>query len=128
MVSSRRQPARALMILGTASHVGKSIIAAGMCRALVNRGWRVAPFKAQNMSLNAAVTASGGEIGRAQALQAEACGLPSCVEMNPILLKPESHTGSQVVVLGRVWGRMSASEYFARRTRELWPIVRRSYR
>jgi adenosylcobyric acid synthase len=120
--------ARGLMVLGTASHVGKSIIAAGLCRALVKRGWRVAPFKAQNMSLNAAVTPAGGEIGRAQALQADACNLPARVEMNPVLLKPESHTGSQVVVLGRVWGRMSASEYFARRTRDLWPIIRRSYK
>jgi adenosylcobyric acid synthase len=118
---------KALMVLGTASHVGKSIITAGMCRALVKRGWRVAPFKAQNMSLNAAVTPSGGEIGRAQALQAEACGLPASVAMNPVLLKPESRTGSQVVVLGRVWGRMSVSEYFARRTRELWPTIQRSY-
>jgi adenosylcobyric acid synthase len=115
------------MVLGTASYVGKSIIAAGLCRALVTRGWRVAPFKAQNMSLNAAVTPDGGEIGRAQALQADACGLPASVDMNPVLLKPESLTGSQVVVLGRVWGRMSASQYFARRARDLWPTIRRSY-
>jgi adenosylcobyric acid synthase len=126
MVNQKRN-ARGLMVLGTASHVGKSIIAAGLCRALLNRGWRVAPFKAQNMSLNAAVTPAGGEIGRAQALQAEACGLPATVDMNPVLLKPESYTGSQVVVLGRVWGRVSAVEYFAGRTRDLWPTVQRSY-
>ncbi len=118
--------ARALAVLGTGSDVGKSIIAAGICRLLHRKGVRVAPFKAQNMSLNSFVTPDGGEIGRAQALQAEACGLPPHVDMNPILLKPESDQCSQVIVQGTVWGRNSARSYFDR-SKELFGIVRASY-
>src|SRR3954447_25602041 len=103
--------ARALMFQGTGSDVGKSLIVAGLCRALSNRGMRVRPFKPQNMSNNAAVTADGGEIGRAQALQARACRVPASVDMNPVLLKPQSEVGAQVVVLGRVAGNASAREF-----------------
>jgi adenosylcobyric acid synthase len=104
---------RALFIGGTGSDVGKSVIAAGLCRLLHRQGVRVAPFKAQNMALNSAVTPQGGEIGRAQALQAVACGLEPHVDMNPILLKPNSDTGSQVIVAGRPVGNMSVTEYHA---------------
>jgi adenosylcobyric acid synthase len=103
--------ARALMFQGTGSDVGKSLIVAGLCRALTRRGLRVRPFKPQNMSNNAAVTADGGEIGRAQALQALACGVEPSVHMNPVLLKPQSETGSQVVVQGQVVGAASARDY-----------------
>src|SRR5258708_5588619 len=118
----------ALMILGTASHVGKSILTAGLGRVLTEEGYRVAPFKAQNMSLNSAATPDGGEIGRAQALQAEACRVIPCVEMNPILLKPSSDTTSQIVLLGRVWGQLTASDYHQRRVEDLFPSVLESYR
>src|ERR1700727_3170694 len=102
---------RALMIQGTGSDVGKSLIVAGLARAFTRRGLRVLPFKPQNMSNNAAVTADGGEIGRAQALQALACGVPASVHMNPVLLKPQSETGAQIVVQGRVRGNARAREY-----------------
>lgn len=118
--------ARALAVLGTGSDVGKSLITAGICRLLHRTGVRVAPFKAQNMSLNSFVTPDGGEIGRAQALQAEACGIPPHVDMNPILLKPESDNCSQVVVLGKVFGKREASAYFDGR-RGLWPVVEECY-
>src|SRR6266849_2065714 len=94
--------ARALMLQGTGSDVGKSLLVAGLARAYCNRGLSVRPFKPQNMSNNAAVTADGGEIGRAQALQARAARVPASVHMNPILLKPQSEVGSQVVVQGHV--------------------------
>src|SRR6266513_1383845 len=90
------------MFQGTASDVGKSLIVAGMARALANRGFKVRPFKPQNMSNNAAVTVDGGEIGRAQALQARAARVPPSTHMNPVLLKPQSEVGAQVVVNGRV--------------------------
>jgi adenosylcobyric acid synthase len=102
---------RALMFVGTASDVGKSVLTAGFCRILKNRGLAVAPFKAQNMALNSAVTPSGGEIGRAQAVQAQACGIPPQTDMNPVLLKPNSDTGSQIIVQGKVVGNMSVTEY-----------------
>lgn len=118
--------ARALAVLGTGSDVGKSLITAGICRLLHRMGVRVAPFKAQNMSLNSFVTPEGGEIGRAQALQAEACRIPPHVDMNPILLKPESENCSQVVVRGRVWSKQGAEAYFDQRP-QLWSIVKDSY-
>src|SRR5437868_3719138 len=100
-----------LFIGGTASHVGKSWFTTAFCRLLRNRGKRVAPFKAQNMSNNSYPCIEGGEIGRAQATQAEACGLPAMADMNPVLLKPNSTTGSQVVVQGRVWANIEALDY-----------------
>jgi adenosylcobyric acid synthase len=104
---------KAIMIQGTGSDVGKSLVVAGLCRAFMRRGLRVRPFKPQNMSNNAAVTADGGEIGRAQAVQARACGVPPTVHMNPVLLKPQSGTGSQIVVQGRVAGQAEAEAYQA---------------
>ena len=103
--------AKVLMFQGTGSDVGKSVIVAGLCRALSNRGMRVRPFKPQNMSNNAAVTADGGEIGRAQALQARACRVAASVHMNPVLLKPQSEIGAQVVVQGKVTGNATARDF-----------------
>jgi adenosylcobyric acid synthase len=103
--------ARAIMLQGTGSDVGKSLLVAGLARAFANRGLRVRPFKPQNMSNNAAVTVDGGEIGRAQALQARAARVQPSVHMNPVLLKPQSETGSQVVVQGRVVGNAKGREY-----------------
>lgn len=120
--------ARAIMMLGTASHVGKSILTVALCRILANEGFRVAPFKAQNMSLNSAATPDGREIGRAQALQAEACRVAPTASMNPILIKPSCDTASQVVLLGRVWGQVTAADYHRRRVEELFPIVVDAYR
>lgn len=107
---------RALMFQGTGSDVGKTVLVAGLCRALKNRGMKVAPFKPQNMSNNAAVAKADegeGEIGRGQWLQALACGVEPTVHMNPVLLKPQSQIGSQVVVQGKVWGSAKAREYLA---------------
>ncbi|MGH7825291.1 MAG: cobyric acid synthase, partial [Candidatus Binatia bacterium] len=118
----------ALMILGTASHVGKSILTAGLGRIFSEDGYRVAPFKAQNMSLNSAATPEGGEIGRAQALQAEACRAIPCVEMNPILLKPSTDIGAQVILLGKIWGQLTASDYHTQRVEQLLPQVLDAYK
>src|ERR1700731_4892450 len=104
-------PARALMFQGTGSDVGKSLIVAGLARALALRGIKVRPFKPQNMSNNAAVTADGGEIGRAQALQARAARVAASVHMNPVLLKPQSEIGAQVVVQGKVYATARAADY-----------------
>ncbi|RII25365.1 MAG: cobyric acid synthase CobQ [Geobacter sp.] len=104
---------KALMICGTGSDVGKSVLTAGICRILKRRGLTVAPFKSQNMALNSAVTPEGGEIGRAQAVQAAACCLAPHTDMNPVLLKPNSDTGSQVIIQGKVVGTMSVREYNA---------------
>ncbi|MDT7043790.1 cobyric acid synthase [Candidatus Nitronereus thalassa] len=117
---------KALAILGTASDVGKSLVCAGLGRLLHRKGCDVAPFKSQNMSLNSYVTVEGGEMGRAQVLQAQACGVVPHVDMNPILLKPEADHRSQVVVQGKVWGRHDAQEYFGCRP-ELFRFVRESY-
>ncbi len=108
---------RALMFQGSGSDVGKSLIVVGLCRAFARRGLRVRPFKPQNMSNNAAVTAEGGEIGRAQALQARACGVAPSVHMNPVLLKPQSEIGAQIVVQGRVFGAAKAPDYPALKPR-----------
>src|SRR5579859_697885 len=104
-------PTKALMIQGTGSDVGKSLLVAGLCRAFVRRGLKVAPFKPQNMSNNAAVAADGGEIGRAQALQAKAAGLALSHHMNPVLLKPQSDRGAQIVVQGKVLTSSDAADY-----------------
>lgn len=117
---------KAIMIQGTGSDVGKSLLVAGLARAFANRGLRVRPFKAQNMSNNAAVTPDGGEIGRAQALQARAARVPASVHMNPVLLKPESETGAQVVVQGRVAGTTQALAYRGLAAR-LMPSVLESF-
>src|SRR5215510_11325018 len=101
------------MFQGTGSDVGKSLIVAGLARAFANRGLAVRPFKPQNMSNNAAVAADGGEIGRAQALQARAARVPASVHMNPVLLKPQSEIGAQVVVQGRVTATAKAAAYQA---------------
>ena len=103
--------AKALMILGTHSNAGKSLLAAAFCRILARKGVRVAPFKAQNMSNNAGVTPEGGEMGRAQIVQAEAAGIYAHTDMNPVLLKPEGNGGSQVVLNGEVAGRIGAENW-----------------
>ncbi len=119
--------AKNLMIQGTMSNVGKSLLTAGLCRLFRQDGYRVAPFKSQNMALNSFVTADGGEMGRAQAVQAEAAGIAPDVRMNPILLKPTTDQGSQVLVGGQVLGHLSAREYH-RRKKELLPAVLEAYR
>src|SRR5882724_13486720 len=118
------QRAPCLMVQGTGSGVGKSLLTAALCRLFARAGYRVTPFKAQNMALNAAV-ADGGEIGRAQAAQAEAAGVEPSVDMNPILLKPESDHRSQVVVRGQAIARVSFAEYRARQP-ALAPILAES--
>src|SRR3712207_4902676 len=117
--------ARVLMVQGSASSVGKSLLVAGLCRLFRQDGVRVAPFKAQNMSNNAAVTPEGGEIGRAQAAQAEAAGVAPAADMNPILLKPEADRRSQVVLRGRPAFTLHAGEFLTRKL-ELWPYVTES--
>ncbi|MGB3278273.1 MAG: cobyric acid synthase, partial [Pseudorhodobacter sp.] len=114
---------RALMIQGAGSNVGKSLLVAGLCRAAALRGLNVRPFKPQNMSNNAAVTADGGEIGRAQALQAMACRVEPIVDMNPVLLKPETDVGSQVIVQGRRVATVKAREYAALKPSLMAPVL-----
>src|SRR5262245_19122149 len=114
------------MFQGTGSDVGKSLIVAGLARAYAKRGLRVRPFKPQNMSNNAAVAADGGEIGRAQALQARAAGVRPSVHMNPVLLKPQSNVGSQIVVQGKVFGTAKAAEYMGMKAK-LLPRVLESF-
>jgi adenosylcobyric acid synthase len=119
--------AKAVMIQGTGSGAGKSLIAAALCRIFSDKGMRVAPFKAQNMALNSFITAEGGEIGRAQALQAEAARVQPTVDMNPILLKASGDMGSQVVIGGKAYRHMKATEYYAFRA-EAWKAVTSAYR
>lgn len=109
--------ARPIMIQGTMSNAGKSLLAAGLCRIFAQDGYRVAPFKSQNMALNSYITADGLEMGRAQAVQAEAAGIEPSADMNPILLKPTTDVGSQVIVNGTSIGNMRARDYFAYKRR-----------
>jgi adenosylcobyric acid synthase len=120
-----RKRMKAISVLGTSSNSGKSWMATALCAWLRRKGLRVAPFKAQNMSNNSAVTPDGGEIGRAQAVQAEACGLAPSVRMNPILLKPSGKSGSQLVRLGKAEGHIHAADYY-KRIEDLWPSVTES--
>ena len=119
---------KAVMIQGAGSNVGKSLLVAGLCRAARRRGLSVAPFKPQNMSNNAAVTVDGGEIGRAQALQARAAGLPPVTDMNPVLLKPESETGAQVIVQGRRLATVRARDYAALKPGLMAPVLQSFHR
>ncbi len=118
--------AKNIMIQGTMSNAGKSLLCAGLCRILRQDGYRVAPFKSQNMALNSFITKAGGEMGRAQVVQAEAAGIEPDVRMNPILLKPTTDVGSQVIVAGQVQGNMRAMEYY-RRKREYIPAILEAY-
>ena len=118
--------ANAIMIQGTASNAGKSLLAAGLCRIFAQDGYKVAPFKSQNMALNSAITPDGFEMGRAQVMQAEAAGVEPSVRMNPILLKPSSDTGSQLIVNGEVRGQYRAAEYFKMK-KSLVPEILRAY-
>jgi adenosylcobyric acid synthase len=113
----------ALMIQATGSNAGKSTIVAGLARALVRRGLKVAPFKPQNMSNNAAVAVEGGEIGRAQAVQARAARVPPSVHMNPVLLKPETDSGAQIIVQGKRWGNLPATNYLEKKAKLLPPVL-----
>ena len=115
--------ARAIMIQGAGSNVGKSLLVAGLCRAARLRGMTVRPFKPQNMSNNAAVTVDGGEIGRAQALQAWAAGVEPVTDMNPVLLKPESERGAQVIVQGQRWQTVRAADYANVKPKLMAPVL-----
>ena len=119
--------AKSIMIQGTMSNAGKSLLCAGLCRIFRQDGYRVAPFKSQNMALNSFITADGGEMGRAQVVQAEAAGIPPDVRMNPILLKPTTDVGSQVIVNGKVLGNIRAKDYYKRKI-EFVPDIMEAYR
>jgi adenosylcobyric acid synthase len=121
----RIMPAKFLMVQGTSSSAGKSLLVTALCRIFARQGIRVAPFKAQNMSNNAAVCPDGAEIGRAQAVQAAAAGVEPRAEMNPILIKPEGDSRSQVVVMGRAWKTLSAGEYYQHKA-DLWDAITRA--
>lgn len=118
--------AKSLMIQGTMSSAGKSFVTAGLCRVFAQDGYRTAPFKSQNMALNSYITSEGLEMGRAQVMQAEAAGVEPQVRMNPILLKPTSHTGSQVIIMGESAGNMDAASYY-RKKASLMPVVKQAY-
>ncbi len=119
---------KASMVVGTTSHAGKSVITSALCRILSRRGWRVSPFKGQNMALNAYVTPTGGEIGYAQAVQAWAAGVVPCVEMNPILLKPQGDMTSQVILMGKAVGKVNASDYYEQYFVPGWQAIEESLR
>ncbi|MGC1393713.1 MAG: cobyric acid synthase CobQ, partial [Coleofasciculaceae cyanobacterium] len=119
---------KAIMVVGTTSHAGKSLIATALCRILSRRGWRVTPFKGQNMALNSYVTPNGGEIGHAQAVQAWAAGVMPCVEMNPILLKPQGDMTSQVILMGKAVGKVGAAEYYEQYFDKGWQAIEESLR
>lgn len=121
-----KHKAKVIMIQGTMSNAGKSFLTAGLCRVFMQDGYRTAPFKSQNMALNSYITKDGLEIGRAQAMQAEAAGIEPAVEMNPILLKPTSNVGSQVIVNGEVLGNMKAAEYYEKK-KQLIPEVEKAF-
>ena len=118
--------AKNIMIQGTMSNAGKSLLAAGLCRIFKQDGYKVAPFKSQNMALNSFITKAGGEMGRAQVVQAEAAGIAPDTRMNPILLKPTTDVGSQIIVNGKAIGNMDAMEYY-RRKKEFIPEVMKAY-
>ncbi|MBQ1721510.1 MAG: cobyric acid synthase, partial [Lachnospiraceae bacterium] len=118
--------ARPIMVMGTMSNSGKSLLVTALCRIFHQDGYRVAPFKSQNMALNSYVTWDGGEMGRAQVAQAEACGREPDVRMNPILLKPTSDVGSQVILRGQVEGTYRARDYFAKK-KDYIPLIRECY-
>jgi adenosylcobyric acid synthase len=117
---------KAIMVVGTTSHAGKSLLVAALCRIFSRRGWRVAPFKGQNMALNSYVTAAGGEIGYAQAVQAWAAGVAPWVEMNPILLKPQGDMTSQVIIKGKAVGTVRASQYYEQYFDIGWQVIKES--
>lgn len=118
--------AKVIMVQGTMSNAGKSFFVAGLCRIFKQDGYKVAPFKSQNMALNSFITEEGLEMGRAQVMQAEACGIKPSVLMNPILLKPTTDMGSQVIVNGEIRGNMPAREYFKIK-RDLIPDIKKAY-
>jgi len=117
---------KAILVVGTTSHAGKSMLATGLCRAFSRRGWRVSPFKGQNMALNSYVTPTGGEIGYAQAVQAWAAGVTPAVQMNPILLKPQGDMTSQVILNGKAVGTVGASEYYEKFFNPGWEAIKDS--
>ena len=125
-MSEKKQKAKVIMVQGTMSNAGKSFLVAGLCRVFMQDGYRTAPFKSQNMALNSYITKDGLEIGRAQAMQAEAAGIEPTVEMNPILLKPTSNVGSQVIVNGEVLGNMKAMDYYANK-KQLVPEIKKAF-
>jgi adenosylcobyric acid synthase len=118
---------KAIMVVGTTSHAGKSLVTTAICRILNRRGWRVAPFKGQNMALNAYVTNNGGEIGHAQAVQAWAAGILPTVDMNPILLKPQGDMTSQLIIKGKAVGRVNASDYYEQYFEQGWQAIEDSF-
>ena len=115
--------AKTIMLMGTSSHVGKSILTTALCRIFLQEGRRIVPFKAQNMALNSYVTLDGREMGRAQVAQAEAAGLAPMIDMNPVLLKPTGNAQSQVVIMGEPVGNMSAREYHTGYSLKAWGAV-----
>ena len=123
---SEKKRAKVIMVQGTMSNAGKSFLVAGLCRVFMQDGYKTAPFKSQNMALNSYITKDGLEIGRAQAMQAEAAGIEPTADMNPILLKPTSHVGSQVIVNGEVLGNMKAMDYYANK-KKLIPEIEKAF-